>query len=193
MSKRWRRTGYQTMRTFFSLARLIENAEGQLNSSGFCDTSEFLVHRLDEHKRTLSALLAKFRESYGHLDSQQKCVADLSHLLHCASYLWLHFQRLCFLHWDDNVEDNEQSVLSLEHFDTPGRPRLAISREQLESLQGHCRFRWNDIAWMLGVSDRTLRRRRHEFGMRVEGRAFSNISDSELDDFIRQVLEVTPT
>ena len=128
---------------FFSLARLIENAEGQLNSSGFC---QFLVRRLDEYERTLSTLLARFRESYGHLDSQQNCVADLSHLLHRTRYLRSHFQRLRFLHWDDNVEDNEQSVLSSEHFDTPGRPRLAISQEQLESLQGHCRFRWNDIA-----------------------------------------------
>ena len=50
---------------FLSLARLIENKEGQLNSSGFFDTLDFLVRPLDEYERTLSMLLARFRESYG--------------------------------------------------------------------------------------------------------------------------------
>ena len=55
-----------------------------------------------------------------------------------------------------------------------------------------CGFRWNDIAETLGVSDRTLRRRRHEFGMRVEGREFSLLSDAELDDIVRNIRAVTP-
>ena len=54
-------------------------------------------------------------------------------------------------------------------------------------------FCWNDIARILRVSDRTLRRRRHEFGMRVVGREFSNISDTEIDNLVRQVQEVTPS
>lgn len=177
---------------FFSLARLIEHSEQQLSSSRFCDTSEFTVRRLDEYERTLSTLLARFRESYGHLDSQQQCITDLTHLLHRTTYLRSHFQRLCFLHWDESLQDNEERLVSFEHSDTPGRPRLGVSREQLEALQRDCGFRWNDIARMLGVSDRTLRRRRHEFGMGVEGREFSNVPDNVLDDVVRQVLEVTP-
>ena len=38
-----------------------------------------------------------------------------------------------------------------------------------------------------------MRRRRHEFGMRVVGREFSNISDTEIDNLVRQVQEVTPS
>ena len=60
VEQRWRRVGHQTHEFFLSLARLIENTEGQLNSSGFCDTLEFLVRRLDEYERTLSTLLARF-------------------------------------------------------------------------------------------------------------------------------------
>ena len=52
---------------------------------------------------------------------------------------------------------------------TLGRPRLAISREQLEALQRDSGFRWSDVARIFCVSARTLRRRRHELGMRVEG------------------------
>ena len=35
-------------------------------------------------------------------------------------------------------------------------------------------------------------RRRHELGMSVEGRVFSNLSDNELDDYVRQILTGTP-
>ncbi|KAK3755427.1 hypothetical protein QZH41_016133 [Actinostola sp. cb2023] len=35
-------------------------------------------------------------------------------------------------------------------------------------------------------------RRRHQFGMQVEGREFSDISDVELDYFIRQIVTSTP-
>jgi len=62
--------------------------------------------------------------------------------------------------------------------------KLCIARD--------CRFRWSDIARILGVSERTLRRRRHQFGMQVEGREFSDISDVELDYFIRQIVTSTP-
>ena len=33
---------------------------------------------------------------------------------------------------------------------------------------------------------------RMSLGMRVEGKEFSSLSDSELDDIIRQILSVTP-
>ena len=45
---------------------------------------------------------------------------------------------------------------------------------------------------ILCVSARTLRRRRHELGMLVEGRQFSELTDTQLDDLIRQALQVTP-
>lgn len=72
-----------------------------------------------------------------------------------------------------------------------GRPRLDISQALLESLQ-QIGFRWNDMARILRVSSRTLRRRRHELGMQVQGRVFSAMTDVELDNVVRQVLEVTP-
>ena len=73
--------------------------------------------------------------------------------------------------------------------ETPGRPRLAVSCEQLEALQD-CRFRWSDIGRMLCVSSSTLRCRRHKLGMPVEGRKFSQLTDTQLDDLIRQVLQL---
>ena len=61
----------------------------------------------------------------------------------------------------------------------PGRPRVHVAREQLQSLNEDAGFTWSEISRTLGISERTLRRRRHELGMRVEGKEFSSLSDSE--------------
>ena len=61
----------------------------------------------------------------------------------------------------------------------PGRPRVRVTREQVQSLNEDAGFTWSEISRTLGISERTLRRRRHEFGMRLEGKEFSSLSDSE--------------
>ena len=63
-----------------------------------------------------------------------------------------------------------------------GRPRYELTRDQIQILRGELGFRWVDIAAILGISSRTLNRRRHEFGMSVgQNYNFSNISTEELD------------
>lgn len=55
-------------------------------------------------------------------------------------------------------------------------------QEQLETLHNAAGFRWADVGRILGISERTLRRRRHEFGLPVgTGEDFSDVSDNELD------------
>ena len=76
---------------FLSLGRLIESSEEQINSAS-CDTSEFLVRRLEEYERTLSTLIACFSEAYGEANSQQTCIAQLHHLLNRTTSLRAHFQ-----------------------------------------------------------------------------------------------------
>ena len=83
-------------------------------------------------------------------------------------------------------------TLQIEHCNRPGRPRLAITQGQLEALQRDSGFSWSDVARIFCVSARTLRRRRHELGMLVEGRQFSELTDTELDDLTRQALQITP-
>ena len=74
-----------------------------------------------------------------------------------------------------------------------GRPRLQVLQEQLQTLHNDAGFRWPDIGRILGISDRTLRCRRHEFGFPV-GMAehFSDITDDELDVNVREILQATP-
>ena len=81
----------------------------------------------------------------------------------------------------------------LERTEGPGRPRLQISEEQLEALHSNAGFRWNDVARILNVSSRTLRRRRHELGMQVEGRQYSELLDDQLDGIVGELLGRTPS
>ena len=178
---------------FFSLGNLLNTCEQQLNSTP-SDRSEFLFRRLDEYERTLSTLISRFCESYDHELSQQTCLADLTLILRRTSFLRSQFERHCFL-LEDEVEVSRRAdrrSAPTERYGLQGRPRLVVTQQPLQTLHGVCGFRWNDIAETLGVSDRTLRRRRHEFGMRVEGREFSLLSDAELDDIVRNIRAVTP-
>ena len=102
----------------------------------------------------------------------------------------------CFL-LEDEVDvsrraDRRSAVT--ERYGLQGRPRVVVTEQQLQTLHEVCGFRWNDIAETLGVSNRTLKRRRHEFGMRVEERESSplQVSDAELDDIVRNIRAVTP-
>ena len=75
-----------------------------------------------------------------------------------------------------------------------GKPRLQILQQQLQTLHNDAGFRWADIGRILGISERTLRRRRHEFGLPVGvGENFSDVSNDDLDKYVREILEVTPS
>ena len=128
------------------------------------------------------------------MPAQQNTVADLSHVCNYVTFLRSHFQRS--LDCDDNsvVVSTPGNIcpLQIEHCNRPGRPRLAITQEQLEALQRDSGFCWSDVARILCVSARTLCHRRHELGMLVEGRQFSQLTDTQLDDLTRQALQVTP-
>ena len=72
---------------------------------------------------------------------------------------------------------------------TRGRPRLDVPYERLKFLFDHG-FSATDIARLLQVSLSTVRRM-DEFGMRVRER-YSNITDEDLDDLIREVHRTYP-
>lgn len=69
-----------------------------------------------------------------------------------------------------------------------GRPAYNITKEQVEQLRD-TGMNWKTIAEFLRVSERTLHRRRIEFGIES---SFSNISDGDLDQNIQEILQLTP-
>ena len=62
------------------------------------------------------------------------------------------------------------------------------------TLHNDAGFRWADVAGILGVSERTLRRRRHQFGLTVgRGDDFTDISNNDLDNHVSEILRTTPS
>ena len=74
---------------------------------------------------------------------------------------------------------------------TPGRPSFFIPREQLAYLLEN-RFTCPQIADVLGVSLRTVRRRMAEYGL-TERTYYTNISDEQLDEIVGEIQHAFPT
>lgn len=72
-----------------------------------------------------------------------------------------------------------------------GRPKLLIPKEQLEGLRSFG-FSWISISKMLGVSEKTLRRRREAYGIPSTLEQFMEITDDQVDDLVKSALEVSP-
>ena len=73
----------------------------------------------------------------------------------------------------------------------PGRPRLNISREQLEILLDQ-QFTQVEIAKIYGCSPRTVHRRILEYGL-TSVCQYSTMSDSELDSVVKEFVVSFPT
>ena len=63
-----------------------------------------------------------------------------------------------------------------------------ISKSQIEVLSD-LGYSYARMARIFGVSDRTLLRRREEFGLLI-GQSYTNIGDSELDVTVRAIYQV---
>lgn len=68
-----------------------------------------------------------------------------------------------------------------------GRPKHQIDEDQLKVLRS-LHFTWQEISQIVGISVKTLQRRAKEYGIT----RFSAITDTELDDVVRNCLEDFP-
>ena len=68
-----------------------------------------------------------------------------------------------------------------------GRPAFNITTEQIEQLKD-TGMNWKGIANFLGISHRTLLRKRKEYGIE---QSFSDSSDDSLDEEVRRILSLT--
>lgn len=64
--------------------------------------------------------------------------------------------------------------------------KTAVQQLREESLK------WVDIARILGISPKTLIRRRREFEMPIGADAFTCIEDNDLDEHVRGILRLNP-
>ena len=72
-----------------------------------------------------------------------------------------------------------------------GRPKFLIPRAQLVGLRS-LNFTWKAISDMLGVSVKTILRRRHELSLPIGEDTYACITDEELDEKISSILNLSP-
>ena len=70
---------------------------------------------------------------------------------------------------------------------TRGRPAYHIIKEKIKLFR-ETGLKWCSIAELFGVSEQTLQTQRIEFGIEP---SFSEISDHNLDNHIREILQMT--
>ncbi|XP_044163830.1 uncharacterized protein LOC114977278 [Acropora millepora] len=123
---------------------------------------------------------------------------DIEQLLNALRRILERLESVCC---DNNEENDYEDITtgSSDGISSPaysglvGRPSFTISVEQTQALREGVFFRWTDIARILGVSKRTLSRRRQELGLSVgHGSNFGQISDAALDNLVRQILTSAP-
>lgn len=138
---------------------------------------------MEEHAVTLDktiSLLRKLEDCFQSEDSEKTQLQKITSAFDDILQVWNHLLSLASITTTTvaNLGSNRQANIS-----SPGRPSYNISSETLEGLRGFG-FTWGKIAKILGVSRWTVPRRVEKFGLQ-EVREFSNITDQELDELVR--------
>ena len=93
----------------------------------------------------------------------------------------------------DGFSDSSQHLCpSQQHNSEKGRPKFLIPRSQLVGLSS-LNFTWKAISKMLGVSEKTVLRRRYEFSLPIGENTYTNVTGEELDAKIVSVLSSRQT
>lgn len=152
------------------------------------DRSDYFSRRIEDYEQTLRVLAARLLEA---VPQRTTLHYNISRLLDITANTRARLE-------DRAIDrENRQFAASDETFQAPveqsesqGRPRLAVNEDDVSGLR-RLGFSWTDIGSMVGVSSRTLRRRRHESGTFTDF-AFADIPDNELDNIVRGTLQITP-
>ena len=156
----------------------------------------FVLHKLEEITLAFRHPRLPYRSLYdrcqgGLYDRQLQenigiSVTNLQELLNDYEQQWI--ENDTSSHFTCPVEDGQE--------DRRGRRRYVVPERSLTCLfQIH--GKWEQVARYLGVSYRTLLRRRHEYGLAVSDTrgprtTYTNISQSDLCNVVRDVLGILP-
>ena len=193
----WEVSCLNDIQEFFSgLLSLLQNRNEHISSGSYqtLDSAEFFARKLDQYERTLAIIRSRVAESYG---NEISVCSDLDELMRVVSTQRDHFQVMSYRGDQDDLTNESVNTSSTPIMSTQvlgrgevGHPRLDITEYCLRSLHDTVGLRWIDVARNLGVSDRTLRRWRHEFN--IVGENFSNIEDIWLDAVVGEILRSYP-
>ena len=173
---------------FNEIESFNSGATDQFTNLGYLET---LNVRAEECIRLLRTLLQRISEI-----TRERQGQSINHNMQLRD----DFQQICnafersyyrFLQSTTASTDQLNFSCQTERTSVPGRPRVIITRQQIEALR-EIHFSWSCVARLLGVSERTLDRRRREFQMPMGRACYSNIGDDELDRIISEIIGLSP-
>lgn len=153
---------------------------------------ESLLSRLGEFERTLGLISSRLGERGG----SDQLLEDIEQLLSAVRLLQERYQHRYSNSCSEASEGGEGTPLyqcscPLEYSGQACRPRLAVDKAVVQRLRSES-LKWVDIAGILGISSKTLVRRRKEFEMPIGEDAYTRIEDSDLDEHVRAILGQNP-
>ena len=166
-------------RFFTELSVFLDTAERQISTANQAYT-EYVLERLELSLETMNSVIHHLQTATPANDEQASIAAhyasEISELAQCVHEIASFWER----HLDEVVSGRGRGQAAYSaptESSARGRPRFAITREQLLHLASMS-FTWTQIADMLGVSRNTVYRRRLEYGLQDSN--VENISDGEL-------------
>ena len=157
-----------------------------IDQLGYLETSV----RAEECIRLLGTILAQLTEITRQRriqigDHNMQLQEDFHQL--CTTFEQSYYR---FLHRTTDTIDELNFSCHRERITGPGRPRVVITRQQIEALR-EINFSWSCIGRLLDVSERTLERRQ-EFQMPMGRACYSSVADNELDHIISEIIGLSP-
>ena len=171
---------------------VILQLESNIAAGGF-DRAEYLHMVGSEYSGTLAILVQRIErmieraQTLEHREINGHPIVQVVELHQTMQSLLLHINSLLTHLSSSTFEDATtlpEIVAESQSHDTPqlpvqqsgsrGRPRIAISREMIETFE-EMGFTFTQTANILGVTTQTLRNRRREFGMSVGPTRYSEI------------------
>ncbi len=183
---------------FQNFLRVMYDCNIALRSSNTdLDRVDYLLRNISEYEETIRVMYGRVCEHHEHTSPLPQCFEQLMQIVHNTvdSLHPLYRENGPGLANNNgsNYGHREPFRSELVSSGQAGRPRFNITEEQIVVLRERLGFRWTDIASLLHVSTRTLNRRRRENGLPVgQAQSFSQITNDELDNLIKDILTVTP-
>lgn len=136
-------------------------------------------------------LFYRIFESQNYGTEGAELMSHLLQLLRIYEEFRARYQECCqFLEEQENNQSFRCETSGSCEPKSRGRPRFLVSKSQILALR-EIGFSWTKISNLLGISRITLYRRRNELGLQEQCN-FSDISDQELDVFVKSIMDISP-